>query len=509
MFDLKQFEKLKENKQLEVKEAKLGLPNNIWETYSAFANSYGGTILLGVGEDKNKKLYTCGLTENDTNKLLKEFWDTIHSDKVSINLLTDHHIKVEQINDDFIVIINVPQASRFDKPIYLNNNLYSSYRRNYEGDYKCSKAEIVNMVRDNDINSQDSYIVERLTIDDLCKETIEKYRSHFINYKGQEHPFSNEPLALFLKHINAAKLDDNNVLRPTKAGLLMFGYSYDIVTVYPNYFLDYQDKRNTIGDMRWVNRIYSSSGDWSGNLFDFFFRINNYLVENVKTPFKMEGIFRVDITPMHKAIREVLCNCLSNADYNETRGVVIKQYNERLEFSNPGAFTMQKKLAFSGGNSDARNKIILTMFNNINIGERTGSGIPLIMSATKNEGYIEPIFKDYFSPDYTLVTINLEKNEEKPEVISKKTEVAFEKPEDTFKKPEVEIQINNLNIRNDIKEKLIRIYHELKNQIISNSIISEKLGIGHNASATCIKVLLANDLIEIVKGKGKGKYKFK
>lgn len=70
---------------------------------------------------------------------------------------------------------------------------------------------------------------------------------------------------------------------------------------------------------------------------------------------------------------------------------------------------MQKELAFSGGNSDARNKIILTMFNNINIGERTGSGIPLIMSATKNEGYIEPIFKDYFNSDYTLVTINLKK----------------------------------------------------------------------------------------------------
>lgn len=211
MFDLTQFEKLKENKQLEAKEAKGGLPNSLWPTYSAFANSYGGTILLGVGEDENKNLFTCGLNENEANNLIKTFWDTIHSDKVSINLLTDHHVKIEKIDNDFVVVINIPQASRYDKPIYLNNNLYSCYRRNHEGDYKCSKAEVVNMVRDNDINSQDSYIVERLTIDDLCKETIEKYRIHFINHKGKEHPFSNEPLNLFLKHINAAKLDDNNI----------------------------------------------------------------------------------------------------------------------------------------------------------------------------------------------------------------------------------------------------------------------------------------------------------
>ena len=147
----------------------------------------------------------------------------------------------------------------------------------------------------------------------------------------------------------------------------MFGYNYDIINVYPNYFLDYQDKRNVDDNIHWVNRVYSSSGDWSGNLFDFFFRINNYLVENVKVPFKMDGIFRVDITPIHKAVRELLCNCLSNADYNGTRGLVIKQYNDKLEFSNPGSFLIPKEIAFNGGNSDARNKLILTMFNNINV----------------------------------------------------------------------------------------------------------------------------------------------
>ncbi len=499
MINLNQITKLKENNQLEVKEAKNGLPNSIWETYSAFANSYGGTILLGVFEDENKNLHPCGLTENQANHLLKEFWNTIHSDKVSINLLTDHHVFIEQINNDYIVVINVPQATRFDKPIHLNNNLYLCYRRNHEGDYKCNKAEVVNMVRDNDINSQDSYIVNRLTINDLNKETIEKYRAHFINYKGKEHPFSNEPLDLFLRHINAAKFDDNEVLRPTKAGLLMFGYNYDIVTVYPNYFLDYQDKRNITGDMRWVNRIYSSSGDWSGNLFDFFLRINNYLVENVKVPFKMEGIFRIDITPMQKAIREVLCNCISNADYNETRGLVIKQYNDELVFSNPGAFTMSKSLALSGGNSDARNKVILTLFNNINIGDGTGAGLPLVLAATKNEGYSTPLFQDFFSPDYTVVTIYLKKNIEKPEVASEKAEITFNKPEVDFVKPEVIKVINSLIIRNDIKLRLLELYKLGNDKIISNSVVSELLSIGHNASDTCIKVLLANNLIEPVK----------
>lgn len=77
-FSLELLTTYKENSRLEVKSARGGLPNALWESYSAFANSDGGVIVLGIKENiKDGSLYVEGL--DDVHKLLKDFWNIINN----------------------------------------------------------------------------------------------------------------------------------------------------------------------------------------------------------------------------------------------------------------------------------------------------------------------------------------------------------------------------------------------------------------------------------------------
>lgn len=55
--------------------AKGGLPKDVWETYSAFANTKGGIILLGIEENNGVFSPVKGV---DVVKLQKAFWDHIN-----------------------------------------------------------------------------------------------------------------------------------------------------------------------------------------------------------------------------------------------------------------------------------------------------------------------------------------------------------------------------------------------------------------------------------------------
>ena len=91
VFDLAKFDEYREDNRLEVKRAKDRLPNSLWETYSSFANTAGGCIILGVKERDDRSWYTTGL--KDAEKLRKEFFDSLHNqNKVNVALVSDDDV---------------------------------------------------------------------------------------------------------------------------------------------------------------------------------------------------------------------------------------------------------------------------------------------------------------------------------------------------------------------------------------------------------------------------------
>ena len=410
MIELEKILSGSENVYVEFKAAQGGMPNSVWETYSSFANTFGGTIILGVGEDKKtRKLSILGIEDSD--KMLKDIWNIVNnSSKVSKNILLEKNIYIHKYKDKDLIVIEVPRANRASKPIYVGTDMFKgTYRRNHEGDYLCDKDEIKAMLRDSSEISSDSVILDNVSLDSLNKESIKSYRSRFSIIRSN-HIWNSLSDDAFLIKIGAARISQHDgKVHPTLAGLIFFGDYIEIVNELPNFFLDYREK--TSADSRWADRVCSSDGDWSGNVYDFYFRVVDRVTSNVKRPFVLDNnLLRQDDTNIHKALREALANSLIHADYYGRRGVVIEKEYEKIVFSNPGTFRISVDDAISGGISDARNPRIFNMFSLIRVGERSGMGLCDIYSYFEESGLNRPTIKESIEPNRITLTLNINNN---------------------------------------------------------------------------------------------------
>ena len=163
MIDLNHLEQYRENNRIEAKRALGGLPHSIWETYSSFANTFGGIILLGVVEHKDKTLHSVNLP--DPEELVSEFWEIVRNPKLtSVNILSANDVRIEEVNGDRIIVITVPRAERFYKPVYVDGNPVNTYRRSGEGDYRCTQEEYQAMLRDAAYATQDMQKLEQYDV---------------------------------------------------------------------------------------------------------------------------------------------------------------------------------------------------------------------------------------------------------------------------------------------------------------------------------------------------------
>ena len=436
-----------ENAVVEFKRAKGGVPADFWPSYSAFANTDGGTIILGIREKDGKREIE-GLS--DAEKTVADIWNAVNNaEKISANVLFNESVYPIEVDGKQLVVVEVPRAERTVRPVYVDADVFKgSYRRNGEGDYHCSRETVEGMIRDKCAETADNCVIDEMTVADLNADTIRRYRMYFSQLRPG-HVWSGLSDEGFLMKIGAAVRGRDGVVHPTMAGLVCFGDFNEITNVLPYFFLDYREHLSP--DVRWTDRVCSGDANWSGNVFDFFFRINQSITAGVKVPFKIasDNVTRVDDTPVHKALREVLANALIHADYHGRRGIVIDKYPKRLEVSNPGTLRMSKSVAIAGGTSDARNGKIFNIFSLVRIGERSGMGLSSLYGVWEKEKFAAPSIVESYEPDRTKVMVEFEADEselgvkiqklglKKPEVGVKGQEVGVIPSEVGVKEPEV------------------------------------------------------------------------
>ncbi len=385
MIDFAHVEKYKENNRIEAKKALGGLPKSIWETYSAFANTLGGIILLGVEEYRDKSFHLVDLPEPE--RLVKEFSELVNDPrKASKNILSDKDVTIEEIDGKHIVAIRVPRAKRSDKPIFIDGDpMCGSYRRGGEGDYRCTREEVEAMLRDATLKTADMAVLEETDIAAINKETLNRYRKYIAQSNMGELLSKLSDNDLLLK-LGAIAFGKDKKLRPTSAGLLMFGYKKDILLEYPQYELKYKEDDN-------------EAVSFDGNICDFYFDICERLQKNREPS-------------VANALREALVNCLVNADYFSVGGIEILNSREKIELSNSGSFRIDIETAKSGGISDPRNGALVKMFNIADIGKSTGSGIPSIFRIWKKQGWNAPKILESFDPNRITLSLEMKKTED-------------------------------------------------------------------------------------------------
>ncbi len=479
--DIKKLIKDGEGLHLEVKACKDKLPKDVWETYSAFANTRGGVILLGLTEHKDMPLdQRFELTGvSDSYKVITDFFNIVNNkQKVNRSVLVDSDVRPVEVDGVTIVHIRVPEADYRQKPIYINNNLQSgTFKRMHEGDRHVTDEELAMLIRDSSDNA-DGQILNRYGFEFIDVDTLHGYRNAF-NGHNPGHIYEKLSDLEFLRNLGGY---GSNPLQQTEgltvAGLLMFGKSVTIHQVFPNFRFDYL---NLIGiepgdSKKWNDRL-TDDGRWEHNIYNFLSLALNKLLLTLPSEGKLRGVVRNDGGDLYEAVREGFINTLTYCDYRINGVLRIDRRSESIIMRNPGTLRISPERIYNGDYTQARNSTIQRMLRMVGFGDNIGSGFRKILNAWKSLGYSHPDIHEESEVNEVWLTLPLTKNENTVENSTVNSTVN----ENTAENSTINSTINGNKVENSTV----------------NSTVNENSTVNSTANLTALQ----KDILNLIKGK--------
>jgi len=363
---------------------------DVYKTVSAFSNTEGGHLVFGIS-DVDGKFDIVGVTRVD--EVQGAFLSCLNSgSKLGKPIEVQEGILEE--GEKTLLVFYIPEASRKNKPVYLNGDITQSYKRSGGGDYKCNEKDIERFLRDSSDTCFDNEPIEGCDAMDFFDEsTIKAYRRFYSEKNQNKHADLSD--SKFLEELGFV-VDLDNRMVPNRAGLLMFGKSKHILKEVPRGIVDFQ-KINSLcddwtPDIRWNDRMFMED-----NLFNTWVAINEKFITISEIPFSLDGStqMRRDEPVDYVAFREAAVNLLMHQDYGDSsRTPHIKIFKDRISFWNPGDAFSPFDVLIDGGEKELRNPVIVRAFRQIGLSEQAGTGIRAIMRKCRDLGYVPAQIKN-------------------------------------------------------------------------------------------------------------------
>lgn len=348
-------------------EFKSSFDNKVIETLVAFANTSGGSVLIGISDDRK----ISGIT---TNHESVQNW--LNEVKNKTTPAVAPFAEYVDYKDKVVVALTVPESPV--KPVSMRSKYF---KRVANSNHLMNTDEIASEYLRTINSSWDYYADPEHGVDSLSLDKVRVFMRRIEHHTGNL--LIIDPLEFL------AKLEIVRRNQLTFGGFLLFARNYCLIS-------DLQAGRfkgeSTIIDSLSLNT-------------DLFSEVDEVL-NFIKKHLMVEYIFNGEPQRTEKfdypvdAIREIIVNMIVHRDYRESSGSVIKMFDDRIEFFNPGrltsGITVQDLLS---GNyvSQCRNKLIARAFKEAGLTERYGSGINRILNICKNHGIVPPVFEEIFN----------------------------------------------------------------------------------------------------------------
>jgi ATP-dependent DNA helicase RecG len=347
----------------ETTEFKTSFNKEVIETLVAFANKNGGSVFIGIS--KNNAVVGVNLNAESVQNWINEI-----KSKTTPVLIPDYNIYT--LNNKSIVEIKagsyplkpVATQGRYLKRVGNSNHLLS-----------------VNEVSDMHLrcinSSWDAFPDPLHTINDISIEKVQNVIAK-LRKKGKN---IDSDIPTFLSKYNLLRDD-----KLTFAAYLMFkkddcflstielGHFQDEITI--------KDSDRTKSDL--ITQVEE--------VFDFVRKHINKAIVITGEPQNTE---KWDY-PL-EAIREIIMNMIVHRDYRSSADSVLKIFEHKIEFFNPGSLPDDITVDDLLNNtyiSNPRNKLIADLFKDLGHIEKYGSGIKRIISLFENENLPVPEFKN-------------------------------------------------------------------------------------------------------------------